>query len=243
MINYITYAGTSLRSFNLYVNGRGTYDAPAKSYSMIKIPGRSGDLALNDKRFENIDVKYPVSFIDPDFESNFYNLRAFLYSKDGYQRLEDTYHPDEYRMGIVKSNLEVEMDMLNHFGTFDLVFHCKPQRFLKSGETYTSFNVGTSTFTNPTRFDAQPMIMVFGYGTLGINNQSIIIASGHGGNPLWIDCEKMEAYSIVGGATISKNDKITCSDYKFPVLKEGVNNISVPSTMTSISIRPRWWTI
>lgn len=242
MINYITYAGKSLMDFKLYVNGRGTYNAPGKNYTMVQIPGRSGDLAYDDKKYENVDVTYPACWIYPPFEENYYDLRAYLYSFSGYQRLEDTYHPNEYRMAIFKEDLEIKnMDMLNMFGTFDLVFHCKPQRFLKSGDLPIIFSASGS-INNPTLFESKPLIHVYGYGTLGIGSQSIVI-SNPGVTDFYIDCELMEAYKIVSGSRVSVDSYIQLSSYVFPTLKAGNNGISLSGNITSVEITPRWWTI
>lgn len=252
MINYITYGGKSLRDFNLYVNGRGTYDAPAKIYDLIEIPGRSGDLAYDNKKFKNIDVTYPAGFIHPGFEENFYDLRAYLYSFSGYQRLEDTYHPNEYRMAIYKDGLTVRsMDMLNMFGTFDLVFHCKPQRFLKSGELGMVFTSQNSSIQNPTLFEAKPLIKVTlnsasaTNATVSIGDQTITI-NNPGSSVVYIDCESMEAYYLGGGSLnviYPINDKVSFTNYNFPVLKPGNNGLSLGSNITSIEITPRWWTV
>lgn len=251
MINYITYAGKSLRDFNLYVNGRGTYDAPAKVYTMVEIPGRSGDLAYDEKRFKNIDVTYPAAFINPGFEDNFYDLRAFLYSFSGYQRLEDTYHPDEFRMAIYKDGLNVKnMDMLNMFGTFDLVFHCKPQRFLKIGETSVYFS-SSGTINNPTNYESKPLIKVTVSSsstdrTFGIGSETITVSNPIGASVFYIDCESMDAYYLTSGTPSARypiNNKVTFSSYNFPVLKPGDNGVSWDSGIASIEITPRWWTV
>lgn len=236
MRNYLTFAGTNLITYDLYINGRGTYNAPAKRYNLIKVPGRSGDLALDEDCFENIDIKYPSSFIFEDFDTNLKNLKAYLYSKSGYQRIEDTYHPDEFRMGIFKDALDVDADMYNRFGMFDLVFHCKPQRYLKSGESITTL-LSSDSINNPTAFNSKPFFRVYGEGILGIGSQSITINEADGYTD--IDCAMMEAFK----GTVSKNDKVVLSDYKFPVLTPGVNNFSLGSGITKVEITPRWWTI
>lgn len=236
MINYITYAGTSLRNFNLYVSGDGTYNAPEKDYSLTEIPGKSGDFAYDNKRFKNIDVTYKASFIYPNYESNIVDLKAFIYSKRGYQRLEDTYHPNEYRMALYKDGLDITVDMLNMFGVFDLVFHCKPQRYLKSGETSVTLT-SNGSITNPTLFNSQPLLRVYGAGVLGIGTQSIVITEADEYTD--IDCELMDAYK----GTVSKNDKVSFSNYTFPVLVPGANAFDLGTGITSVVITPRWWTI
>lgn len=236
MSNVITFGGTPLSNFSLYNNGGGTYNAPAKDYSMIAIQGRSGDLLYDNKRFENYDLTYASCWIADNFETNIANLRAYLLSRNGYQRLEDTYHPTEFRMAVCKNAMEIDVDMYNKFGSFDLVFNCKPQRFLKSGETKTTLT-SNGVINNPTLFNSQPLLRVYGTGNVGIGSYTITILEADTYTD--IDCELMDAYK----GTASKNDKIRLSNYTFPVLTPGQNGISLGSGITRVEITPRWWTI
>lgn len=121
----------------VYIAGDGVYNAPERDYEMVTIPGRNGNLAIDHGRYENIEVTYPA-FIwansQEEFREKLIRIRQKLTSKLGYRRLEDTYHPDEYRMAIYKSGLEVDPAHYNRAGEFEITFDCKPQRFLKSGE-------------------------------------------------------------------------------------------------------------
>lgn len=233
-----TFNGISSADYELYISGDTVYNAPARVYEMVDIPGRSGQLAIYQGRFENISVTYPA-FIYADTQTEFAekmrDLRAWLASPAGYQRLEDTYHPDEYRMAIYQEGLDADPAHYNEAGEFDLVFNCKPQRFLKSGETEITLT-NPQTLTNPTPFDALPLITVTGAGSLIINGEEIVIAEN---STKYIDSEIMDCYAIVDGEAVSKNDKITLSE--FPKL--GASTSISWEGLTSVKIKPRWWTI
>ena len=237
MRNIITFGGTPLSDFGLYNNGRSTYNAPAKDYTMVKITGKNGDLVFDNKRFENYDLTYPSCWIDENFETNIEALRAYLMSRNGYQRLSDTYHPNEFRMAVCKNALDIDVDMYNKHGTFDLVFNCKPQRYLITGETQITLTEDGS-ITNPTQFSSEPLIRFYGSGTVEIGDQSISIANQNNLSFTDIDCEIKEAYH----QTTSRNNSVSFSNYTFPVLKPGVNNITLGGA-TKLVITPRWWTI
>lgn len=231
--NYFTFADKSCKDFNVYVSGQGTYNAPARVYSTYNIPGRNGDLYIDEKRFENIDITYPA-FIFEDMIENVEGLRNYLLSKVGYQRLEDTYNPDEFRMAIFSDGFDFEVDPRHEVSIFDITFHCKPQRFLKSGEkVYTLTSNGS--IKNPTECDSKPLIRVYGNGVLGIGSQSITIAGTSGYTD--IDCEMMDCFN----GTENRNSKVTLTDYNFPVLKPGINNFSLGSGITKVEVTPRWW--
>ena len=91
-------------------------------------------------------------------------------------RLTDEYNPDEFRLAIYKSGLEVSPAKLMA-GEFDLVFQCMPQRFLKAGEDAVTIESSGDTLANPTLFNARPLLMVTGYGGFTINGHPIEIIS------------------------------------------------------------------
>lgn len=223
-----------------YLSGDNVYNAPERVIDMISIPGRNGQLAIDMGRYDNISVTYPA-FLWADTQTEMRqkigSIRAMLTSKTGYRRLEDTYHPNEYRMAIYKSGLESEPVCYNRAVMFDLTFDCKPQRFLTAGDTQVTVASG-GTITNPTLFVATPLIEVSGNGSLTIGN-TIITITGNANNTIFIDSEIMDAYTETGGAIIPANDKVSG---EFPILEAGDNGITFTG-LTSVKITPRWWTL
>ena len=171
-----TFDGENSRAYGVYITGEGVFNAPERNVEMVDIPGRNGAFALDKGNFNNIEVTYPAGIFadtEADFAQAVSDLRNLLCSKVGYVRLEDDYNPNEYRLAIYKSGLDVDHDFLIA-GEFELVFECKPQRYLKSGETAISVTSG-NTITNPTRFEAQPLLAVKGYGGISFNGYDISI--------------------------------------------------------------------
>ena len=147
MRNYFTLAGKDSRDFGVYISGQGTFSAPEKAYEFYNVPGRNGAILGNDHRFENIEVSYEC-FIYSNFSKNIGDFRTFLLSLDGYEKLIDSYHPDEYRMAVYTGPFEPEVTSKNDAGSFTLTFNCKPQRYLTSGDTvYNWIPGGGQTFT------------------------------------------------------------------------------------------------
>lgn len=172
----LTFDGRSSSEFNVYITGEGVFNAPERAVEMISIPGRNGAFALDYGRFENIEVTYNCGIAgddDADFASAISDFRNWLCSRNGYVRLSDDYNAGEYRMAIYKSGLEVTAENLKA-GEFPVVFECKPQRFLTSGETAVAVTSG-DTITNPTLFDSRPMVEVTGYGNINLGIDTIEI--------------------------------------------------------------------
>ena len=132
----LTFDSTSSRDYGVYITGRAVFNAPQRAVEMIAIPGRNGAFAQDQGRFENIEVTYPAGIFaetEEDFAQAISDFRNFLCSKKGYCRLTDEYNPNEYRMAVYKSGLEVDPARLIA-GEFEITFECKPQRWLTDGE-------------------------------------------------------------------------------------------------------------
>lgn len=236
MINFLTYAGRSTNEFGIWISGESTYDTPERNVTSQEVPGRNGDLLFDKGNFKNILVKYPAAIKD-EMSSKARDFLNYAGSFTGYQRLEDTYHPYEYRMARFKSKVSVEtFGYMNRGGMFTLEFDCKPQRFLKSGENEVVFTAD-GTIYNRTQFDAKPMVRVYGSGagTVGIGSETITISAID--EYIDIDCEIMDAYkdSTNCNSNVSFTDDI--------ILSSGSNGIEIDGDITSVVIIPRWWTI
>lgn len=172
----LSFDNVSSRTYGVYITGEAVYNAPEREVEMISIPGRNGSFALDRGRFENVEVTYPAGIFadnEADFAEALSNFRNMLCSRKGYVRLKDDYNPNEYRMAVYKSGLEVEPAMLRA-GQFNIAFDCKPQRYLADGETAISVSDG-DTLDNPTPFEAHPLIMTEGFGVLDIDGVEIEI--------------------------------------------------------------------
>lgn len=235
MRNYLVFNGQDSRDYGVYISGQGTFSAPKRAYNIVPIAGRNGDLITHEKRLENINVTYRA-FIYTNFDTNLRNWRNFLLSCIGYKELSDSYHTDEFRMACYDDDFDPDVTSKNDAGEFKITFNCKPQRYLNSGKTVTTLTADGS-INNPTLFDAQPLLRVYGDGILGINSQSITIS----GSDVYtdIDCEMMDAYK---GAA-NKNHTITLTNHNFPVFTAGTNSIDLGTGITKVEITPRWWRV
>lgn len=233
MRNWLSFAGKDCRDYGVYISGEGTFSAPSRSYDFIHIPGRDGDLLGNNKRLENLELTYPA-FVYTDFKNFIRGFRSFLLSQEGYKRLADTYHPDEFRLACYAGPFEPDVLSNNRAGTFDITFNCKPQRYLLTGEVAQAYT-SDGNISNPTMFDAKPLIRVYGNGTLALGDNVITIA-GSSLEYIDIDCEMMDAYH---GAT-NCNQYITLSSQDFPALPSGETHITLTG-ITRVEITPRWW--
>lgn len=243
ILNYLVFDNINSYDFGFYISGEGVYNAPSRNVEAVSIPGRNGDLMLDLKSFENISVVYPAFNYETTyagFTAAMDTIRNAFASKVGYQRLTDTFHPDEFRLATFRSGLEVDPIMYNSGAKFDLEFDCKPQRFLVSGETPQTFTASGS-ITNPTQFPADPLLEVVGTGKVTIGAYSFEISSNPG--RIYIDADIMEAWSLSGSTKISQNGSVAYTDHKTPKIDPGTVAVTLGTGITELKITPRWWRI
>ena len=78
-----SFDNTSSRNYGIYITGEAVYNAPERAVEMVSIPGRNGALALDEGRFENIEVSYPAGIFaesETDFANAVSDFRNFLCS-------------------------------------------------------------------------------------------------------------------------------------------------------------------
>lgn len=238
MMHFLTFAGKSSHDFGIRISGEGTYNRPERNCKEYEVAGRNGTLLIDEGNFKNLPVTYPAYIIDgmPDKVEAFAN---YMGSFAGYQRLEDTYSPETFRMAQYKSGLEVKSHgYMNRQGEFDIVFNCKPQRFLKSGEKPITYSTSGGIILNKTDFGAKPHIRVYGSaaGTVGIGAYLITISSIS--EYVDIDCELMDAFK--GAVNCNENVSFNADSFEIPT---GQSGVTFTGGITSVVITPRYFII
>lgn len=192
----LTFGGIDSATYGVYITGEAVYNSPARSVEMVSVPGRNGAVLIDNGYFENIEVTYPAGIPgtdQSDFATKISDFRNAVLSQVGYQRLTDEYNPSEYRMATYISGLEVEAveGQQGTVGEFELVFNCKPQRFLTSGEAAVAV-ANNGTITNPTLFDAKPLLQLKGEGNIAINGETMKTTGGPLGDVSVSDYQNMD---------------------------------------------------
>lgn len=240
----LQFGGVDSRDYGIYITGAAVYNAPERDVELVNVPGRNGALILDNGHWNNIEVTYPAGSFAPDqatFAANFAAFRNAIVSQVGYQRLTDEYNAGEYRIAAYLSGLEVNPAGIGQAGQFEIRFNCKPQRWLTSGETEVVISASGATITNPELVASRPLIKVTGNGTLSVGDYTITISAG-ATNPIYIDCDIMEAYEInTGGHIVERNNLIEYGGLTFPQIEPGANTVTWSGSITAVSITPRWW--
>ena len=233
---HFTFGGVNSLAFNIWIQKPHTENMAERDVELITIPGRTGSLIVDHKCWKNVKLKYEL-IIAGKFTDQFRALKSMMLSKRGYQRLENSFEPDVYRMATVHEMVEAETTPYHKDGVFSVIFDSKPQRYLKSGEQPVVFSKA-GRIHNRYGYPAQPLLHLqySGAGELHIGDYTVKLYDTAAGE-LTIDCEAMDAYR---GAE-NMNRLIGCDS--FPVLEAGDNKISWTGGILQVTITPRWWVL
>lgn len=238
----IVFNGISSRDVGIEVETFPTYDIPEREYEAIHVPGRNGDIIIDNGTYKNVSRTYNVSIATYNipYSQKMAGVAKWLHSAPGYTRLEDSYDPDFYRLAYYNEAVSIE-NLFNEAGRATIKFVCKPQRFFKSGDMPVEFTTN-GVIQNRTVNIALPKIIVTKNGLQGaitIGDATITLAASSG-SPIIIDSELQDVYDSLGE---NKNSVITFNDGIFPLLQPGSNSVSISGGVTKVEIIPRWWTI
>ena len=233
MRNYFTFGGVRSSDFGVFISGGKTFGAASRDFETVSIKGRDGVLTMDNGRFNEVEQTYEA-FILQNFDSNVSGFRNALMSLRGLQRLEDSYHPNEFYRAYYEAGLEPDVVSDLRHGSFEITFTRDPRRFLISGETEKNF-FADGTIENPTLFPAKPLLRIYGTGNVGIGSGTITIT--YADEYTDIDCEMQEAYK----GTVSCNEHVQLSGHNFPTLEPGRNGIELDGSITKVVITPRWF--
>lgn len=233
----LVYGSGASSDFGMVVAEAPAFERPTRKQTVFKVPGRNSAVIYQQDAWEHVVRSYSVWIADEerkDLVEQIDAVEAWLNSSDGYNRLEDNFEPDVYRLAYYSGGDDFSNELLQ-YGRATLKFTCRPERFLKEGEQAIEVTNGEAIY-NPTKFVSKPLIHIEGSGavSLSINGETITATVTDYIN---IDSETMNAYRLPAE---NKNSVVGGS---FPTIKPGTNPIGITGTVTSCSIVPRFFTI
>jgi putative phage tail component len=232
----IWWAGKCSNEIGVVVERYPNQNGPERRLEVIQIPGRNGDLIIDSGVYNNYAQSYEVYFNASKNRTPKQSrmVREWLQTATGYQRLEDSYDPEFYRLAYFSGPAEIE-NIMNQYGRMTISFMCKPQRWRKDGETPLLLTASQTIYNE--LFPALPLIKIngTGAGNLYVGGYTVEILSLD--EYVMLDSDTQNAYK----GTLNKNSTISAPE--FPVLQSGDNVVDWDGNITSIEITPRWWTV
>lgn len=232
---YLMFNGESSLDLFLYVLSKGSFKGAERDISFVSVPGRSGDLVLDNGRYKNVNIPYKMNILDTSpygWDKLTHLIKGWLLASPGYHELWDSYDPDYYRLASYTGEANIEQQ-LKQVGSLNLTFNCKPYKYSLEGKkpvVLTAFD----TLNNPEFYNSKPYIKITGSGTitLSINSHSFFFSDVDG--YIEIDSETMNCFK---DSTL-QNSKM--SSTVFPELEPGRNYITWTGLVDAVEIIPRW---
>ena len=136
-MNILSINGTPLTG--IWVDAAVSFNKPSKRVQTFSVPGRNGDLVIDEGTFDNVLISYPV-YEKATFPQEFDDIVNWLASLEGYQKIQCSNDPQHYRLGRFVVPVSPTAKRLNKDGYYTLSFDCKPQRWLLSGDEDTEID-------------------------------------------------------------------------------------------------------
>ena len=243
----IVWGGVNSSNYGIVVEECPAFDKPKIRTDVFNIPGRNGSVLFQDGSFDDVTRTYKIwvdentqydsggQIVSGTLADRVNAFTSALYSKQGYQKLTDNFEPDTFRLAYLTGGQTFTNELLM-YGKSTLQFTCRPERFLKSGETGSDY-VNGDTITNPTLFDSKPLIHIEASNTTVTVTLGGKTITAEVVDYINIDCDRMNAYRA---SSENRNDKISGN---FPVIKSGANTLATTGTITKLTITPRYFDI
>lgn len=236
----LIYDGRASSDFGMVVTDAPAFNQPVRKGTAYTVPGRNGVILQQQDAFEDVSATYDVALnifdgYDEDINETVNAFNAWLMSKKGYLRLEDSFNPNYYRLAYYNGGVSIENSFMM-FGKAKLSFMCRAEKYLKSAETPVDALNGMIIY-NPTAYTAKPLIRIegAGNGSLTINGKTLDVKGL--GDYIIVDTETMNASRE---PSENMNNHI---EGDFPLLASGSNAIAFTGGIIRVLITPRYYVI
>lgn len=229
-----TYKGIRNDEMHLRVLNDVVFESPTRDVNVIQVPGRDGDLIVDNGRFNTVIRSIPCRIEVPNGE----NVEETIHKISQWLVDDGNFHPftwdndPEFTYLARVSGSVVSNRLLKTLGHTTIDFQLHPVKYLKTSLNETQI-IESGRIHNPYGVTAKPLIRVIGDGNITIHI---------GGRPLVlqgivlgciIDTETQTITSLSGQLTIFERMRSP-----FPVLTPGENQITGPR-FVQIHVTPR----
>lgn len=227
----MTYNDIAGNDIGALVIRRPNIPAPSPKIMQVSIPGRDGDLLINDGFFDDIQIYVELNFMSPENEWNkkARQIKEWLLNRRGTRRL--SFSDTENTFYKVKNVVAGEIQRTSkRIGVLTPIFICDPYTYFKSGTIPLWFE---DIKLNPYNI-SKPIYHIEGEkaGALAVNGHEIKINVGQN---LTIDTDLMITYRQDGTL---QNTAIT-GNYEDMYLLPGENAIEITEGL-KLMVTPNW---
>lgn len=232
---WFTFKGIKNGTYGVRMLSMPVRPHPARKGALKNIPGRDGELFVDDKAYNRILVTVRCMAVD---NKNIDDISQWL-SGSGDLVFGD--EPDRaYHASITKEYSRRNRNQRMRGQEFTITFDCDPYRYEAEPETAIVVGASPGRITNPGTQPALPLIKVFcdGAGTLMIGTQTMVFDNAPGS--LIVDCDAKIIYSGSGMPEDPLVLATQCATGEWIKIQPGDQAVSFTGSITAITITPRW---
>jgi len=235
------FKGKRSDEMHLTIENNVGFASPERDLEFITIPGRDGDLIIDNKRYAPVNRTIPCVLRFTKGK----NVEEVASKIGNWLNVDHKYHdffwsedPDFVYKAMYYQSFNLQR-VIRDYGRLVLNFKMHPIKYLKSGLVERSVANGENIY-NPLALPSKPIIRIVGHGNmkLKINDQEVVLSRVEEG--VMIDSENQTVTSLDGRWNRSR-DLVT---YPFPVLEVGANVITfeadTSSRIESVRMIPRF---
>ena len=233
------YKGKSSKEMHLRVLNDVGFTSPTRDVNAIQVPGRDGDLMMDNGRFNSVVRSIPCRIEAPsnvNVESVINDVNNWLIDDGRFHEFGWDSDPEFKYLARVEDSVSSQR-VLSRFGTTTIDFRLHPIKYLRSSLEEQSVR-NNDVIENPFNVEAKPLLrvsgMVSGGGDLVIEiGGRPLVLRGMAQSGCVIDSETQTITDPSGRITLFEIMRSP-----FPVLKPGANVIRVPAGVT-VAMAPR----
>ena len=247
MSDYMIYGTVDSRDYGLLLLSDEVAGA-VPDYESVSVPGRNGDLHISNNRWFNRERKM-VLYCPETAKTSLESFIAALLAEPMYSKVSSSIWTDFFMYGTFKGGTEPRKSVAYEAGRVEIIFDCKPQKFLVSGEEEIVINSGdeTRTLENPTGFVAKPFLTIqFPSGVdlveIDFSSASINSVGLHSSRytSVTLDTETMDFIGYDG----TNLNSYYSTNHKDIYIPAGTTGVACPETgIFTLRMKPRWWTL
>lgn len=245
MSDYMIYGTVDSRDYGLLLLSDEVAGA-VPDYESVSVPGRNGDLHISNNRWFNRERKM-VLYCPETAKTSLESFIAALLAEPIYSKVSSSIWTDFFMYGTFKGGTEPRKSVAYEAGRVEIIFDCKPQKFLTSGEEEIEIASGQATqnIENLTGFESKPLLRIqITSAFVNISVSGVTIQqtrSFSDTTTVLLDTDTMDLFTT-DGANVSSYFSI--SNHDDISLKPGDNAVSCSDTGTyTLFMKPRWWTL
>ena len=233
-VAWFKYGTFDSQGYALEIENTIEFPSPEKDVEYIKVAGRSGEVAITDGTYKNVD--YNIDCVvrthlgdTPYFAQELGKFKT----PNTWQDLTFSWDSDYIYKGLITDKWEWERKS-DQLHKVTIPIKVKPFKYTKAGQA----EISTATVTNPTKFTADPSITITGSGNMVIDFWGVQHTFSGVSGGLVIDTENQVVYDLSGKVAW---DKI--KTYPLPKIPTGTSNYRVVSGTATVKYRPNFKTL